>query len=396
MKSIISILSFIFAAAAFAQNEPFLREKELLITSPDVVTNSPQAQKGGSWHIRSALQRIAGPNADVDAFAESWFKQFEGNESLNGDKFDKRPGAAAGLRNAWKNDNIKLLAIVNRIDLTRFLDTQPNAAVTRLGEGRFVYGVSGGGSFTFIFEYGLPGRYQGAPDRTDLKNWATRWHSLGDKSLGGPADFGPDYLKALEAITNDFSGHGSLNQVRTNEISNGPWQLREFKFTRTTGKLEQAVVALTPRDSLDQSVELLTWINNADSISRLLDGTHQIPEIMLGGKSDQVNLPEWKTADLANDKRAGFIFRFNTCNGCHHDQTLTNGGFQHISGSGKSPFLSRKLTLDHALPGRDENDKDWDELSERGRLMMEWTGAPSFLSEGALRSALRARANRTH
>jgi hypothetical protein len=33
-----------------------------------LVLNSPQAQAGGAWHIRSALQRIAGSSENVDAF----------------------------------------------------------------------------------------------------------------------------------------------------------------------------------------------------------------------------------------------------------------------------------------------------------------------------------------
>ena len=156
-------------------------------------------------------------------------------------------------------------------------------------------------------------------------------------------------------------------------------------------------MAQTPRDSLEGTRELTEWIEN--NSKSLIDGTHQIPENMLGGKSDQARFPppEWPSSGNVKDKRAGFIFRFNTCNGCHHDNKITGPTlFQHINSSSLSPFLSGKVVLDQALPGRVVGDKEWDELGERGLLMMGWTGAPSVLSEGALQSALRARANRTH
>jgi hypothetical protein len=119
------IPALILAAVSFT---PALRaahevsfEKELFITAPEVL-DSPEAGPGGAWHIRSALGRIAGKGADVDAYAAAWFASWADNESLAGvnDTFARRPWVTAALSEAWKGNRIHLIAIVNRIDLARF------------------------------------------------------------------------------------------------------------------------------------------------------------------------------------------------------------------------------------------------------------------------------------
>src|SRR5688500_7134853 len=66
-----------------------LDRKELLILDPRVVA-SQRAKQGGPWHIRTLMQRLAGPNANVDAFAERWFNQCADLDNVNNDPFPKR------------------------------------------------------------------------------------------------------------------------------------------------------------------------------------------------------------------------------------------------------------------------------------------------------------------
>src|SRR5687768_13543782 len=101
--------------------------KELFIIAPEVINSDRAKKKDGPWHVRGALQRIAGNNADgtpvdVEGFAKAWFKTWADDEAIEGvdDAIVKRPWVADALAKAWQEDRIRLIAIVNRIDLTKF------------------------------------------------------------------------------------------------------------------------------------------------------------------------------------------------------------------------------------------------------------------------------------
>ena len=356
---------------------PVLPGKELFVID-EVVRNAPQARRGGAWHVRSALQRIAGGGEDVDAFARAWFEQWATATSVPGadDVFAARPWVRDELAAAWAGDRIQLLAIVNRIDLTRFgngIDQPP----TRLGEGRFVYEVrdASGASlpFTLIFEYGLP-TTGGVPLQTELARWAAQWRGLGHPSLGGPSTFGVDYLAALERVTGEFSAHGALRQIRTNEFLRPPtgsrvWELREFRFDAAATRLHGAPVVLTPADSHhDAPRQLVDWIRRDEAA--ILDGKHALPGALQGAVAS-VPSPSFSWAEVSGAAiRAGFIVSFNTCNGCHAGDTGTP--FQHIGANtagGLGPFLKGRISLPQPLPPLGNADPTHDEMAERARLL---------------------------
>ncbi|MGB0259008.1 MAG: putative Ig domain-containing protein, partial [Coraliomargarita sp.] len=374
-----------------------VREKELLIIHPAVVQSAPQAQAGGSWHIRSVMQRLAGEGADVDAFAEHWIAHWDEDQSINGDLSAKRSRTAQVLRDAWRDDRFRLIAIVNRIDLTKHDDNDLNAKVVKLGEGRFVYEVlqaNGAGvePITLIFEFGLP-----VIDDTSLEEslewWAMRWHALGRVQLGNASTFPSAYLDELEGLTDRFSMHGQLNQLRTNEFKQSPWQLREFAVL--DGQLMQKVVVQTPSDPLNNSPEFKQYVR--DNIDDIIAGRHTVPDAMLGADSDVKNMP-WR-ADGEN-QRATFIVSFNTCNACH--QSDTGAPFQHIHNSGPgrpaslSAFLSREIQLRESLPG--QVTKQWDEMAMREGLLARYAKdiTNSTMSSEEAQAAVLSRGPRVH
>lgn len=368
-----------FAAVSFL---PSLRaehdvsfEKELFISAPEVV-DSAEARPGGPWHIKSALERIAGKGADVDQYAAAWFKTWTVNETLPGvnDAFSQRPWVTTALQDAWNNDRIKLIAIVNRVDLARFPDGNTAKPPLTLGEGRFVYELRDSAGtrlpFTIIFEYGVP--FDRASDSgAALKAWAKRWHALGrpDPAFGSEA-----YRKELAVLTNEFSAHGTLNQIRTNEFlqpTTPPrlWQLREFHHQERPAALLQVPVAITPAIGFRETAgganaQLRNFLDGKKA--DLLAGKHDSLLREFQGAHSPVDAPtfKWKV-DAGGDailERARFIFSFNTCSGCHGGDagTAAPGNtaagpmlFQHIgvnTGAGLSPFLSGPITLEKPLP----------------------------------------------
>lgn len=379
-------------------------EKELFIVAPAVL-DARQAQPGGAWHIRSALQRIAGPGQDVESFAQAWFVTWANNRSLPevDDTFAPRPWVTAKLRSAWQNDRIRLIAIVNRMDLARFPDGDMTRPPTSIGEGRFIYEVRDDNNarlpFTLIFEYGLP--FEGTPNLS-LTNWARRWHALGRTELGSSNQFSANYLTELQAITDKFSAHGTLNQIRANEFLDAPagatqeWELREFHFAQNPVRLVQVPVKITPAIEHDNQPALANFIRakEADILEgRAIDFLREL-------KGAIAPVPfgfSWRAPDAP--ARATFITSFNTCSGCHAGDTRTP--FQHIGvrAPQMSDFLTKSIELREALPRKES--RMHNEMEERRTLLADFAGdVPSFVTTAFktenVSRLIKARANRPH
>lgn len=404
------------AGSAPVPGHEVVSEKELFIHAPAVLADS-RAALGGAWHFRSALKRIAGvtTDADLETFANAWFDTWSTNTTVPGanDPFATRTWVTAALRSAFAADRIKLIAIVNRLDLTKFPNGDHTKPPLALGEGRFVYEVRAANGvaepFTLIFEYRLPA--QGADLRAELERWAKKWHALGRPALGNAASFPPAYLQELQAITDEYSATGTLNQIRTNEFLTPPqatppirqiWELREFHLQATPARLVQVPVALTPDLDHNNSAALAGFING-NQTTILARGVDSIPPNLQGSVSPvpAAAFPptfQW-TAPGVTSPRAAFIVSFNTCSGCHAGDTKTP--FQHIGKNApdKSLFLRGPMTLDHALP--DKTSATHDEMEERSTLLAEFaldtpaTRGTRF-SPARLDAILRARANRPH
>jgi hypothetical protein len=205
---------------------------------------------------------------------------------------------------------------------------------------------------TMIFEFKLP-----AASDADVRGWADAFHGL------GALPFGPDYNAALQAITDRFTARGArpghpnasaINTVRINEIDfgdNGIWQLREFRLSATSGRLEPVPVELTPDNQFNQSTELASYITANQAT--ILTETHVVPTVFNGqpfeGGAVFNDLGTWFAPGVDNEARRHFAS--NTCNGCHSAQE-TNTGFLQISprfpGSQAdlSPFLTGTTVRD--------------------------------------------------
>jgi hypothetical protein len=295
----------------------------------------------------------------------------------------------------------RLNAIVNRIDLgaTTSGPSGYSGTVTSLpktaGELRFIFNVVqpnpwGGGTeatcgrklFTVIFEYGVPRTGCSA-----VVNWAQQWTAL--QSFPG---FTPAYRAQLQAMTESVvvagaaptkGNQNAINQIRTNEFAlAGPWELREFTLTNenpaantdlpVNGGLRTHTVAQTPNDGAFNALGPDPTINNfvtgpvAAGVPLPVvnpgqcDASYTVPFFFGGGPfrggNSFIGPGHWNSsavtlASPARDICARHQFSLNTCGGCHHDDSGTNGlagstNFTHIN-----PLSSIPVTLSKFLTG---------------------------------------------
>jgi hypothetical protein len=299
----------------------------------------------------------------------------------------------------------RLLAIVNRIDLGTTTGggggggtygTVTGSPVTA-GELRFIFGVVqpnpwGAGTdatcgkklFTTIFEYGVPGTGCAA-----VVSWAQQWTAL--QAFPG---FTPAYLAQLQSMTESVVLHGkapakgnqnALDQLRTNEIAlAGQWELREFTLTNeqpaagidppANGELRTHTVAQTPDDArfspagADPSVNALVTgpvtagLHLPVVLPNQCDASYTVPFFIGGlafrGGNAFVGPPAgadfWR-ANAAPATPNGICARhqasLNTCHGCHHNDSGTNGlggstNFTHVT-----PLSTIPVTLSKFLTG---------------------------------------------
>jgi hypothetical protein len=295
----------------------------------------------------------------------------------------------------------RLLAIVNRIDLgaTASGPSGYSGTITSLpttpGELRFIFDVVqpdpwGAGSeatcgrkhFTTIFEYGVPGE---GCDR--VVSWAQQWTAL--QAFPG---FTAGYLAQLETMTESVVLHGAapskgnqnaINQVRTNEIAlTPPWELREFTLTDekpamgtdtpSNGGLRKHSVAQTPNDGAFSAAggdaTINNFVNNVVTAGVTLPvsnpgqcaASYTVPYVFGGmqfrGGNSLIGPGHWNANSITAASPAANIcarhqFSLNTCGGCHHDDSGTNGlggstNFTHID-----PVSSPPVTLSKFLTG---------------------------------------------
>lgn len=314
--------------------------KELMIVDPSVVT-SPLAKNdtgefGGPLSFHRAMKNLAG-DEDVATFTEQWLANWLSPQTVGNFVVPARTDGGIQLLLAndvfWPRVNgkldmtrapFRLLAVVNRMDLASA--HKPN------GEARLVFGLttpSGSGApMTVIFEYNLP-----SSSELTLEAWAARWHALGS------LPFGSAYNDALAAIVADYATGPNLSQLRTSEVFiSNEWILREFHLVG--GALVTAPTAQTPDLSLNNTPELIAWVNA--NASAILSNTHVVPLEFLGGQS-RMPFPGGPTPDasgtqwlkghgvedlVAPDVRRAFAKE--TCNGCHHSDIP--GGFSPLEG----------------------------------------------------------------
>lgn len=229
-------------ASASLPSRPIQSERELLVTDIGVVNDPVRTADGGAWSFGGLMASLAGKE-DRSAFTLRWLHLLEHEYVVEGARVGGRPLARRPVLRRWlarsgcseeksceldfASAPFRLEAIVNRMDL-RVIDS--GGAIADAGEGRFVFAVEdheplapGDPSETLsvIFEYALP-----ATSVREVKEWAARWHALG-------ALTGEDYRAALQRMTDDFArrdARKTLHHIRTSEMGEHPWELREFRF----------------------------------------------------------------------------------------------------------------------------------------------------------------------
>lgn len=343
------------------------RERELFITDKNILLRNGKEGPNDNWSFRSLMARIAPKGADLNAFATAWF------DTWSQDIPDKREQTTQSLKDAWTGKDgagFKLIGLVNRMDLGKFIGGD-FARPVALGESRLIYELVDGNEnsqrFTIIFEFGLLGGVNPSRDTTD---WALRWHALGRTSLQGPAHE-DDYVNELDQLVMDYSlgsnvaTKSRLNQIRTNEFIQNPWQLREFHLSPDGSRIDLAQVALTPDQAKSGSAELIEYLNRNES--KLIAGELPLPldsQVLDGLKSDETT--PWEANGVKDRPR--FIFAFNTCSGCH--LTAVPGmSFQHLGANAPdgSPFIKGEVTLEQPLPGKISNKHH--EMAERATIL---------------------------
>jgi hypothetical protein len=348
-------------------------EASLMITHPRVVEDPRRTfdactgtgDPNGAWTFNQLMTNMANQSAtgmDPSDFVEKWLRTWANSTTINSMAVPARTQMITQVLDNWPRlstgkldltrSPMRLLAIVNRVDL------RSNAAYGggTAGEGRFVFGIiqpdasfRGGCKVlpaTVILEYGVP-----ISGCEEVRSYAQQWGDLDALSLGSSA-----YNSALQAITDQFTAanasprkpNGSaINQIRTNEFLNRPWELREFNILLGDNHLSIVPAKQTPHDSFNDPATgtLLADYINANEPLILLE-EHSVPLSFMGAPFLAGSVPNiltvWAHPGISNND-ARNKFSLNTCDACHGGETETK--FLHVEprASGAEAVLSRFL-----------------------------------------------------
>jgi hypothetical protein len=344
--------------------DPF---KELMVVDEAVMTDR-RASNGsnGAWSFRHAIEELTPPGRTPSQFVTAWLATFRQPTSIS--VYDVPPRDIAlvdelltcpWLRRTPANGcdarcstctareldlataPFRLIAIANRVDLR-----ETSADLGGTGEGRLVFGLTDGAAddpaskplrMSVIFEFHLP------DSQANAAGWARRWHALGSHSA-----FDEGYRSELEALTESFVRRGAapgrsfgsaLAQMRSNERElDWTWDLREFRLSDSTGRLELEPVFNTPDRTLNASSQLGDWAKaNREAV---LKNQHVVPRGFLGGFAQPHSTWQIPSADEALRK----ALATQTCDGCHQTEQPSLDINFHVSPFRKgieklSPFV---------------------------------------------------------
>jgi hypothetical protein len=381
----------------------------------DVCAPAGTGTPGGPWTFAYLMRQLAlGSGMSAEDFTLQWLNTWTSPQEAN-DILVSDPGRGAQLAarviDPWRaasggTANIdlfpaRLLAIVSRSDLANVAGyTQAGSA----GEARFVFGLventPGGCSplpFTVIFEYGIK-----ANGCFGLKSWVQQWKDLDLNPPGSPA-----YNAALEAITHQFTDHGtnpgqlpnqsSLAQLRTNEIALAPmWELREFALqgpgSSMPGALDLVTVKQTPRFTLNNSSTLANYILSV--APDILAEKHAVPNRFPSVTAPFLDATALTPSNTFFWEAPGIIGQPNgvdlrhklslaTCSGCHAGETGTF--FTHIGTTGEralgapaalSGFMTGETVID---PGDTTVVHTFNDLARRQQRVADVLNSSCFL-----------------
>ena len=326
---------------------PVIPFKELVIIDTSVVNH--QAALTGRLSFKHLIENMTNDTISSKELVLSFFKSWQQEQQINTFKVPARKRIKDSILEPWKiadgqpgvsdddwnmnldNAPIRLLAIVNRMDLQRLND---DGSIKNAGEGRFVFCTLNERrdpmQFTIIFEYELPAR-----DSLQVFEWASMWHDLGAHD-----SFDSSYVADLISLTDGFVSKNrtpnkpngnAINQIRTNEIAIGaPWELREFNISSNNGLFKEVPRKMTPDFSFNNSNTLSNFIiENTESIR---NGEFTIDSLFAGKPFLGGNCPtpfgfKWSAPRV--EQELVDLFSIETCNGCHAGNTGT--AFTHIN-----------------------------------------------------------------
>ena len=434
-------IPFLGADCTWGSFSAFDWRKTLMITDLSVVEDPsrtwdpcPQYPAGtgtqmGAWTFGRLMTDMANSPATgihPSDFVRNWLRSWEFDQTINSDGVSERNLAIKSrIINAWQAASggpgaklnlaiapFRLLAIVNRVDL-RGNPTYGGGTLTNPcdppcvgGESRFVFCAVDPSNCSdprliVILEYCNPAR-----TCKEIKNWGAQWAALDS------IPFSPAYNAALEAITDQFAGpglnptqhpnHSLLNQLRSNDILNGPWELREWHLAGSdsdAGFLREVTVAQTPNIVHDNQPIVNSYIST--HLGALLSDSHTIPLLFpqpgtgqaipfLGGSAPIPNPaffwngnPSLNTLATSPGRHK---FSLSTCNGCHGGET--GAFFTHVDCRPKgfpaplSQFLTGLANLPD--PAGAPLNRDFADLDRRVQDLHCLVSTPCFFHIGFL------------
>ena len=192
-------------------------------------------------------------------------------------------------------------------------------------------------------------------------SWAQQWHAL------GALPFGATYNAALRAITDQVTKQNAmpsrpngsaLLRLRTdeNQLAN-PYELRQFEFTGTASTTDHLLHQVTVTNTADSSLDFTRffggWLgtvaappNPFESMPLQYTLPNDPPASALrGGASEDLSpnavwdgFPSQPT-DTRNKVSV------NSCNGCHHAETMTNNLHAQLDPNPLNPAILSKFLL---------------------------------------------------
>lgn len=400
-----------------------LRDHSLVITDPAVIKDPTRTlffngstwvgKDDGVWTFGYLMRQMANQSVTgvtPEDFTKKWLEIWLTNVDINGDRSQARTGMQNVINNWPKitgTTNLdlnkapfNLTAIINRVDLKGNTGYGGTLNGLSAGEGRFVFTlINGGGTFNVIFEYGYNFKKE-AP----LRAYQQKWASLKDKAFGSV-----DYNKTLEELTGKFTNakgnlnkpnQNCINQIRTNEVAFGSWELREFHLDATSHLLKQVSPNREPQDKYNAKLDnadvrfLANWVNtHSGKIStaafdpQLASASSKNP----GANKIWDGIPTPATAPpvpgfITNDDDR-FDLSINTCSGCHGSES--GSGFTHIdANSNLSPFLNGggfnqtvSVTDGAGRPNGSPKVRKFNDLDNRGQILHKFAGLPPAISK---------------
>lgn len=433
-------LDLIFLSAVNGATLPNIRDKSLMVTDLSVVqdltrTYDPcrtpnKGNPNGVWSFGTLISNMANqPSTGVTPkqFLIDWVDNFLFSAQTHpgsGDATTNRTAAKAKVIRAWiKNSGlpvpggagvpvgwqglalkpeefpVRLLAIVNRLDLRGNLGYSFPASGFNAGEGRFVFcfvdsnnscstGNNGPGTMTIIFEYGIP-----LSTCTSIKNYGQQWWNL--RSMA----FGAAYNNALQSITNVFTAanampskpnKSALNHLRTNEFIQSPWVIRDFLIDAGTKKLKMVHPNKEPMQNSNgpagPNVAPLVTFVNALPFPANPNPAYAIPNNLAAMHAPMPSPGHFWRGSAANvmnaqDRRG---FSLNTCSGCHARET--NNAFTHV----KPRNVGSKAALSGFMTGLGSDNKGTDNDADPvGKFFVNDPGPVAPLPQSEFNEALR-------